>query len=42
MRITTVKLASEKLLIKKNNLNWLKLDFAQLLDITDSQKDMAI
>ena len=35
----TVKLVSQKLQIK-TGLNWFKPDFAQLSDITDSQKDM--
>ena len=39
MAITTVKLVSQKLLIK-TGLNWFKPDFAQLTDITESQKDM--
>ena len=40
MGITTVKLVSQKLLIKKTSLNWFKVLCAQLSDGTDSQKDM--
>ena len=36
MGITTVKLVSKKLLIKKSSLNWFKPISAQLSDITDS------
>ena len=38
MGITTVKLVTQKLLMKKTSLNWVKPVYAQLSDITDSQK----
>ena len=41
MRITTGKLVSQKLLMKKNSLNWSKSICAQLSEINfNSQKDM--
>ena len=38
MGITTVKLVSQKLLMKKPSFNWFKPVYVQLSDITDSQK----
>ena len=40
MGIAIVNLVYQKLLMTKTTLNWFKPVCAQLLDITDSQKDM--
>ena len=38
MGITTVKLVSQKLLIKKPSMNWFKPVYTELSDITDPQR----
>ena len=38
MGITTVKLVSQKLLIKKSSMNWFKPVYTELSDITDPQR----